>query len=106
MQDYPEALVVHLKRFRAAQLQRRRRRQPQKIERRVAFDTRWSPTDSASYDLTGVVIHHGSTTRGGHYTAYARSQNKWALCGNTSETAADALAVSREQHLTKTTLEV
>ena len=77
VQDYPEALVVHLKRFRAAQLQRRRRRQPQKIERRVAFDTRWSPADTASYDLTGVVIHHGSTTRGGHYTAYARSQNKW-----------------------------
>ena len=92
VQDYPEALVVHLKRFRAAQLQRRRRRQPQKIERRVAFDTRWSPTDSASYDLTGVVIHHGSTARGGHYTAYARSQNKWCpVWKSTSESRSNCI---------------
>ena len=87
VEAYPEALVVHLKRFRTAQLGRRHRRQPQKIEKRVAFEARWAPSKKASYDLTGVVVHHGSTTRGGHYTAYARRKGAWCHCDDASITS-------------------
>ncbi len=42
-------------------------------------------SNNGTYDLTGIVMHSG-TTAGGHYTAYVKSGNMWYLTNDTSIT--------------------
>lgn len=36
------------------------------------------------YDLYGVVIHSGRSTRSGHYYSYVKKQNRWFCCNDES----------------------
>lgn len=46
-----------------------------------------SPDEKASYELFGIVQHHGSTLQGGHYTAYVNlgrslEEGNWYFCND------------------------
>ena len=78
--EFPEVLVVHLKRFRFDGYS------GSKITRGVLFEDVFTPNDAnVSYRLTGVVQHMGSTS-GGHYIAYNRHKTtgNW-LCFDDSK---------------------
>ncbi|KAK2720325.1 ubiquitin carboxyl-terminal hydrolase 33-like isoform X2 [Artemia franciscana] len=74
LMELPEVLTVHLKRF------RHEMNCSTKISNRVTFPLTGlnlrpyacsdSPSRVMTYDLVGVIVHHG-TVGGGHYTAYA-----------------------------------
>jgi len=75
--ELPEILTIHLKRFRHEPLF------SSKISSHIAFPIRgldmkpWTSRECTSkvttYDLVGVVVHHG-TAGGGHYTSYGYNE--------------------------------
>jgi ubiquitin carboxyl-terminal hydrolase 36/42 len=48
-----------------------------KIDTTVTFDLDDVDVNGTTYELTGVVVHHGRTLRSGHYTAYLRHDDRW-----------------------------
>ena len=94
----PDTLCIHLKRFRHDFAF------STKISSKVTFPlvdldmSTWLHKDclsqETSYDLTGVVCHHG-TSGGGHYTAYALnpSNEEWYEFDDSSVTKVDPAAV-------------
>jgi ubiquitin C-terminal hydrolase len=55
----------------------------QKISRHISFQLTLAVTGDITYDLRGVVIHHGSSIRAGHYTAYVCSlDGHWFHCND------------------------
>ena len=55
----------------------------QKISKHISFQLTLSVTGNITYDLRGVVIHHGTSIRAGHYTAYVCSlDGHWFDCND------------------------
>jgi ubiquitin C-terminal hydrolase len=44
------------------------------------------PDKAARYTLNSVIVQHGDTLSGGHYVAYAQSNNAWYLCNDSGIT--------------------
>ena len=74
LSELPNVLVLHLKRFSFGNFRA-------KITKSVKFTAELSvpstdPDSNVShpvgYSLTGVVVHHGSTTHSGHYVAFVK----------------------------------
>jgi hypothetical protein len=87
----PPCLIIHLKRFEYDGM--RLRKLPKQVAYTSDLDMREFMTEEAlaagaaaapygySYQLTGVVVHLGSTLRSGHYVACVRAANGlWYLC--------------------------
>jgi len=83
----PNVLCLHIKRFRWTSYART------KLDNHIEFPvkgldmsgylmqvqsgTRQASTGSALYDLAAVIVHHGSGTGSGHYTALATNNQAW-----------------------------
>jgi ubiquitin C-terminal hydrolase len=72
--EAPPVLAVQLKRFAMSFMSNN------KITKHIEFPLQLALPCSKSknpvqYDLTGVVVHHGSTTHSGHYIAYVEAPN-------------------------------
>ena len=74
LSELPNVLVLHLKRFSFGNFRA-------KITKPVAFTAQLSVpctnpdtqvSQSVGYSLTGVIVHHGSTTHSGHYIAFVK----------------------------------
>lgn len=79
----PAVLVIHLKRFTYGNM-------TGKISRNIIFEESLdvqttdedvsTPNKTAKYNLSGVVVHHGSSVHSGHYIAYVKSASEqWHL---------------------------
>lgn len=74
--EAPVVLVIHLKRFSfGGQLGKITKHVQfhQNIEVKYAKDDGDSGT--SAYTLTGIIVHHGHSTRSGHYVAYVKAPN-------------------------------
>ena len=55
----------------------------QKIFKHISFEVTLSVTDDTTYNLRGVVVHHGDSVTVGHYTAYVCGlDGKWFHCND------------------------
>ncbi|KAJ1462442.1 hypothetical protein M885DRAFT_557211 [Pelagophyceae sp. CCMP2097] len=73
--EAPEVCVVHLKRFerqRGGKKQRGQEQQACKLTNHVKFEAKLALC-GASYALRAVLVHHGASTRSGHYSAFAQA---------------------------------
>lgn len=72
IQQHPHTLVVHLKRY-------GRGRTGTKLARHVAFPHKLF-LHSQLYNLRAILVHDGTTTRSGHYSAYVKdAEDSWYL---------------------------
>ncbi|XP_041652313.1 ubiquitin carboxyl-terminal hydrolase 3 isoform X1 [Cheilinus undulatus] len=83
IQKLPKVLCLHLKRFHWTAFLRN------KVDTYVEFPLKGldmrgyllepenSLPDSCLYDLSAVVVHHGSGVGSGHYTAYGSHEGRW-----------------------------
>jgi ubiquitin carboxyl-terminal hydrolase 36/42 len=68
----PNVLVLHLKRFSYGNMHA-------KISKPISFEQflqlscrKLKEVTSVAYSLCSVLVHHGSSTHSGHYTAYVK----------------------------------
>lgn len=104
----PNVLCIHLKRFRVNANQRL------KIAKHVAFPiqeldmselgleedtkaTRSQQCGGTVYDLAGLIVHHGKSVSGGHYTAYVVEDDHWLHCNDSQVTCSDEETVKKCQ---------
>ncbi len=71
----PLVLVVALKRFRWDG-------SGSKVDVSVSFDLDDVEFNGVTFELTGIVVHHGRSLRAGHYTAYVRLAADWMHCND------------------------
>jgi len=72
--NYPEVLIIQLKRF-SYSLQTG---DPIKITKKVSFPSEFIPNHKVRpYDLIGTINHHGDTAESGHYIACAKVDDGW-----------------------------
>ena len=80
LQNSPQCLVLHLKRWKF----NARQNAIEKLHTRVSFETLLSLHVQA-YDLRSVIVHHGEAGAG-HYTASVRAaDNYWYHCDDASQ---------------------
>jgi len=74
LSEVPNVLVLHLKRFSFGNMRG-------KITKLVQFPVQLpvpctnpetNVTTKVEYNLTGVIVHHGSTTHSGHYISFIK----------------------------------
>ena len=70
MTDQPSLLIVHLKRFKVERGRLRKCVDPISIPLKLKIE-------KATFNLVGLVHHHGQTLAGGHYTAEVRETSGW-----------------------------
>ncbi|CCX35442.1 Probable ubiquitin carboxyl-terminal hydrolase 16 [Taphrina deformans PYCC 5710] len=96
--DAPDNLLLHIKRFQFAS-------KSSKITKPVAFEEKldlarfMSPgRPSATYSLTGVVVHQGSGVSSGHYYAFGKGSNAtWNEFNDDSVSQAGSARVLKQQ---------
>ncbi len=52
---------------------------------------------SHKYKLSGIIMHHGMSINGGHYTAYVKVNNTWYHCNDSSVTKEENFNLSDSQ---------
>merc|ERR1712146_287631 len=91
--ELPRVLVIVLKRFSWLSTS------GAKIGTQVIFPLQDFRIGNSSYDLSSVVVHHGRSLRSGHYTAYARhdQRNRWLHFNDQKVTTVDESEVMQQQ---------
>ena len=59
--------------------------------------TRCSNSGSSLYDLATVIVHHGSGTGSGHYTAFGTKNNQWYHFDDSTVSDADPETVKQSK---------
>ncbi|GMT28384.1 hypothetical protein PFISCL1PPCAC_19681, partial [Pristionchus fissidentatus] len=103
LRNMPKALCLHLKRFRWSHASRG------KVDNMVEFPLHGldlsqfrspnfkSRSQSCIYDLSSIVVHHGSGMGGGHYTAYGLRDGEWAHYNDSSVKPVDREIVLQQK---------
>ena len=93
--EAPKCLVLHLKRFTYGQ---------GKVNKPIAFEPKLTipvgsdAKETVSYQLTGIVVHHGGSVHSGHYVAYIRSPNgTWYEMNDATVTSVSIQKVQSQQ---------
>ncbi|OHT04632.1 hypothetical protein TRFO_27843 [Tritrichomonas foetus] len=85
--EYPNYLIIHLKRFQYDYTTWKRYKLTHQYEFPVKLEK-----NHQKYDLTGIIIHHGSAEYG-HYFSYIKTEDEW-YCFNDSCVSKSSLQVA------------
>ncbi|CAO3587937.1 unnamed protein product [Absidia cylindrospora] len=88
LENLPPVLILHVKRFvfdNVGGVQKLRKQVHYSSKMTIQQDWMARPSPSITYQLFGVVYHHGNSAGGGHYTCDIRRQNgEWLHINDTT----------------------